>query len=326
MGKKRSRYLSEDELNLLEEQSHNYVETWRDGMDLFLKDGELRGLRDATLFFYEKEVRMIIKYLNEQQLGLLKPYELTKEHIEQNVILYMKNVKKVSVSTINIRLTALKAFIKWLYDNKKIPTNPTKDIKKLKNRKKEIEVFNPDQLRRFFNAIEKNTWIGIRDRTICLVLLECGLRQNEILNLQVSDINWEQNYILVRHTKTFQMRKVPITDQTKKALKRWLLVRGEAKTEQLFCSITNLKLSPRGLHQIIVKYGKKAKIEGVRCSPHTFRSTCASIYLKNSGDLFSLQRIMGWADISMAKVYVKFMHEDVAELHKKHSPLNNLDI
>ncbi|HZH59445.1 MAG TPA: tyrosine-type recombinase/integrase [Metabacillus sp.] len=326
MPKKRSRFLSEEELNLLDEQTHDYVENWSEAMQMFQKDGELRGLREATLFYYEKEVRMAIRYLNEQQLGLLKPYELTKEHIEQNIILYMKNDKQLSVSSINIRLTALKAFIKWLYDNKKIPSNPTQGIKKLKNRKKEIEVFSPDQLRRFFNAIEKNTWIGIRDRAICLVLLECGCRQNELLNLNVSDINWEQNYLLIRHTKTFQMRKVPITEVTKKALKRWLLVRGEAKTEQLFCSITNLKLSPRGLHQIIVKYGRKANIQGVRCSPHTFRSTCASLYVKSSGDLFSLQRIMGWTDISMAKVYVKFMHEDVSELHKKHSPLNNLDI
>ncbi len=301
MPKKRSRFLSEEELNLLDEQTHDYVENWTEAMQMFQKDGELRGLREATIFYHEKEVRMAIRYLNEQQLGLIKPYELTKEHIEQSIILYMKNEKQLSVSSINIRLTALKAFIKWLYDNKKIPTNPTHGITKLKNLKKEIEVFSPDQLRRFFNAIEKGTWFGIRDKALCLVLLECGLRQNEILNLQVSDINWEQNYILVRHTKTFQMRKVPITETTKKILKRWLLVCREAKTEQLFCSITNLKLSPRGLHKIIVKYGRKAKIEGVRSSPYTFRSTCASLYVKSSGDLLSLQMIMGWTDQSIGQ-------------------------
>ncbi|WP_255291939.1 tyrosine-type recombinase/integrase [Bacillus pseudomycoides] len=55
----------------------------------------------------------------------------------------------------------------------------------------------------------------------------------------------------------------------------------------------------RGLHQMIARYGRMAMIENVRVSPHTFRHTCAKFYLKNGGDLFSLQKILGHTDIAM---------------------------
>ena len=74
--------------------------------------------------------------------------------------------------------------------------------------------------------MDRKTWNGIRDYAILLVLIETGLRQNEILNLSVLDVVWEQDLLLVKHTKTYHQRKVPITDNTKNALKRWLLIRG----------------------------------------------------------------------------------------------------
>lgn len=324
--KKRSRYLSEEEMSVLNiEKDENYIESWEEVMDLFLRDGELRGLREASLFYYTKESKMVFSYFKEQDINV-KPYELTKDHIEKNIILYMKNVKNLSPETINIRIRAFKTILIWLSDKKLIPYNPAKNVKKLKTRVKEIEAFSTDHLNRFFNCIERNTWIGVRDMSICLVLLECGLRQNELLNLDVTDIIWEENYLLVRHTKTYRMRKVPITKDTKKALKRWLLIRGEVYTNKLFINISNNPLTNRGLYQLIEKYGKKAKIQGVRCSPHTFRHTCAKLYLKNKGDLFSLQQILGHTDINQTRRYVHFMHEDIAELHSKFSPLKSIKL
>ncbi|KON69614.1 integrase [Peribacillus butanolivorans] len=319
---KRTRFLTKDEQQKLNtvDKKVNYVTDWTSAMEMFLKDCEIRGLREATSFYYVKETRMIFRYWEEQELDI-SPDQLTSEHIT-DLILYMKNKKELSPSSINIRLRAFKTVLKWLYDNKKVPINAGDGVKRLKFRRAAIEAFSVEQLRRFFNEIENNTWIGVRDTAICLVLLECGLRQNEILNLNVFDVVFEQNYIMVRHTKTYHMRKVPITDRTKNAIRRWLTVRGESKYSQLFINISGNQLTNRGLYQLIEKYGKRAKIEGIRCSPHTFRHTCAKLYLKNGGDLFSLQAILGHMNIEQTKRYVTLNHDDVADLHAEHSPLN----
>lgn len=320
--KKRSRYLSEQELQTLghAEEVRKYVADWTAAMDLFLRDCEIRGLREATSFYYVKESRMIFRYWDEQQLDIT-PAKLTTDNLN-DLILYMKNVKKLAPATINIRMRAFKTILRWLHENGHTPTNPSEGVKRLRARQAPIEAFSAEQLSRFFNAIEKNTWIGVRDTAICLVLLECGLRQNELLNINVADVVFEQNYIMVRHTKTYHMRKVPITERTKTAIHRWLLVRGESKQTQLFVNIAGNRLTNRGLFLLIQKYGRRAKIEGVRCSPHTFRHTCAKLYLKNGGDLFSLQAILGHMNIEQTKRYVSLTHDDVTELHAEHSPLN----
>lgn len=319
---KRTRFLTDTEkqmLNIVEDKV-NYISDWNTAMDLFLKDCELRGLRDATIFYYLKEIQMIFRYWRELSLEI-PPNKLTSDNIT-DLILFMKNEKQLSPSTINIRIRAFKTLIKWLFDNKKIPKNVGEGIKRLKSRQPVIETFSIEQINRFINVIEKNTWIGVRDLAICYVLLECGLRQNELLNLNVFDVVFEQNYILVRHAKTYKMRKVPITEPTKHAINRWLTIRGESNYSQLFINISGNQLTNRGLYQLIEKYGKRAKIEGVRCSPHTFRHTMAKLYLRNGGDLFSLQSILGHINIEQTKIYVTLHHDDIAEIHAEHSPLN----
>lgn len=112
------------------------------------------------------------------------------------------------------------------------------------------------------------------------------MRQNELLNLEGTDIIWEENTVLVKHAKTYCMRKVPINEETKSVLKLWLNVRGEAYTNQLFCSISGEILTQRGLYQMISRYGRKAKVENVRVSPHTFRHMCQVVFNKGWGFIF----------------------------------------
>lgn len=317
---KRNFRLSMDELDVLGELEvvEEYVESWEEAFELFHKAGILKGLREATLFHYESQLKSLLRAL---PVGI-KPYEVTKEHIE-DAIVFCKVKRNLQPSTINIVIRANKTFLKFLFENKHIPINPIKDIKKLKTRTKEVEVLTPKQLKTLLSKVDRKTWNGIRDYAILLVLIETGLRQNEILNLCVLDVVWEQDLLLVKHTKTFHQRKVPVTDSTKNALKRWLLIRGEVHTKRLFCGISGMALTSSGLRQMIYKYAKLANIQS-RCSPHIFRHTFASIYLRNGGDLFSLQQIMGHSDITMTRRYTHFMFDDITELHKKYSPLRKL--
>ena len=100
-------------------------------INLFLKDCEIRNLRPHTLKFYRSEINTFLSYLKEQEIdvGSLKPYHVTEEHIKENVILYLLKYKGAKVVTVNARLRALREFFNFLHKEKHVPKNPFENIK-----------------------------------------------------------------------------------------------------------------------------------------------------------------------------------------------------
>ena len=93
----------------------------------------------------------------------------------------------------------------------------------------------------------------------------------------------------------------------------------------LFLTAAGNPITTDRLRTIIEKYARKAGIEGVRCSPHTFRHTFAISYLRNGGDVFSLQRILGHSSLEIVRIYVNYAEADIKACHRRFSPADNLD-
>ncbi len=76
----------------------------------------------------------------------------------------------------------------------------------------------------------------------------------------------------------------------------------------------------------MIYYGKKAGITGVRVSPHTFRHTMAVTFLRNGGDVFILQRILGRSQLEAVRGYVNLAQPDISRVHRRNSPVDNLEL
>ena len=72
--------------------------------------------------------------------------------------------------------------------------------------------------------------------------------------------------------------------------------------------------------------GKQVGLQGVRVSPHTLRHTFATPYIKNGGDAFSLQKILGHSTLDMVRIYVRLADQEVALLHRRFSPMDRMGI
>ena len=85
--------------------------------------------------------------------------------------------------------------------------------------------------------------------------------------------------------------------------------------------------TPRGIFQVVKKLGRLANLEGVRCSPHTFRHTAATLALENGALEFEVQAMLGHSTLTMTRRYVSSLNsEKAAEAHKRFSPVRNLKL
>lgn len=110
-----------------------------------------------------------------------------------------------------------------------------------------------------------------------------------------------------------------------RAMQDWLHTRGHHLGEDhVYISKAAYTLTDRHVRQIVTRLAAKAKIEGVRCSPHTLRHTGATLFIRYGGDPFSLQRLLGHSDISTTMVYVHMAGTALREAHAKASPVDRL--
>ncbi|MTH53534.1 tyrosine-type recombinase/integrase [Bacillus mangrovi] len=324
---RRKNTLDQSELAIMTKDTKSYVSTFEEAIELFVKDCELRNLRPFTIQYYLNEFKAFLNLLSSQGIDIsnLKPFNVTEEHIKENVILFMKNYKGNRVVSINTRLRALRSLFNFLYKHKHISQNPMQNTKLLKDRKRIIPTFNKEQLNKLFRQPDLTTFTGVRDYTIMLLMLETGIRVNELAGLSLNDIRWEDHLVCIRNAKSYRERLVPIQNEMKKQLKKYIAIRGYVESEALFVTVDGTRLTRRGIQQRIIKYGRMSQIEGVRCSCHTFRHTFAKLSVQQGANIFELQAILGHTSMEIVKTYVNLFGTDVRESHKKFSPLKVLD-
>ena len=165
---------------------------------------------------------------------------------------------------------------------------------------------------------------GRRDYALCVLLVDTGLRVSEATGLNLGDVDWVESTVLVMG-KGRKQRRVPFGGVAKRALVKWIEVRGEIPgQEALFITRTEDRLRRERAFCLIQHYGKKARIQGVRVSPHSLRYTFATMWLRSGGDLFTLQRILGHTSLEMVRRYAQQVVTDLQEKHRIHSPMDRL--
>lgn len=138
----------------------------------------------------------------------------------------MRGKKGLKTVTINTWLRAITAFFNYLYKNDYIPENPVKALSIVRDRKDMIVTLSTKQLNNILGKPDLKTFTGVRNYTYMLLLLETGVRANELVGVEVSDIKWEESTVLVHNTKGYKQRFVPLSPTMKDALRRYLSIRG----------------------------------------------------------------------------------------------------
>ena len=235
----------------------------------------------------------------------------------------------LSGHTINTYMRSLRAFWSWLEAEEIIVDNPFSHLKIPRAPIKVIPTLSEEQYRALLAQVDITSPQGYRNYTIILLLLDTMVRVSELTSCRMEDLNLEGRVLKV-WGKGSRERIVPFAKTAQKALWKYISFhRPEPqipRNDMLFLTADGRPMTKNRVETIIKSYGRKAGIEGVRVSPHTFRHTGAVNFLRNGGDLFSLQRIMGHSSLEVLRGYVNLSQGDLNMVHSKASPLDNLDL
>ncbi len=265
---------------------------------------------------------------------LEKKHNITKvEEVDKNVIkkyISYLNTNNHKASYVFSIIKANKIFFKYLVEEEFIDASPFNNIKTPRNDITLILTFNDEEVKRMLSIKTSNhKYINERNKTILIMLIETGIRNFELCNLQTSDI---RNNTLRIFGKGNKERYVGITPELFKQMGRYERVKSNymsdkvAKCDNYFVSQSQRPLTIEMIEKIIRKVGELAKVrDEIRCSPHTFRHYFAQTQIKNGLDVFSLSRILGHSNISITHRYLQSMsNDDILQKSILTSPLRNI--
>ncbi|MBN1368300.1 MAG: tyrosine-type recombinase/integrase [Dehalococcoidales bacterium] len=259
------------------------------------------------------QIRHFIAYLQEQKAWRKHPTIKPRSH-------------GLAGHSIDAYLRAIRAFWTWLVSEEITTANPFTRVKFPRPPKKVVPTFTEDQLRSLLAVLDPATGLGVRDRAMLLLFLDTGLRVSELVNADLVAVDLTAGTLKVCG-KGSRERVVPLGVKVQRALWKYIhQCRPEPTPDnnKLFLNRNGWPISPSYVQKRLKRYARKTDIRGVRVSPHTFRHTFALSYLRNGGDVFSLQRILGHSSLDVVRIYVNLAQSDVREAHRRCSPADHM--
>ncbi|ADV66144.1 tyrosine-type recombinase/integrase [Deinococcus maricopensis] len=275
-----------------------------------------------TLNFYDVSRRTLHRFL-EQEGITPDTDELTVTHLR--AFLVWLGDQGLGPGGIHAQARALKAVFNWGFREELLTRNPAVRLELPSLPKERQPTVTVEVMRSLLKAC-KGTERPLRDSAIVLMLLDTGLRVHELIGLKLEDLQFERGLIRVVG-KGNKERFVPVGSKAMSATSAYL--RRERKQRHpgvphVFLSRSGEVMTRSGISIRLAKLARSTGIEREACAPHAFRRGFAVEFLRNGGDVFTLQQIMGHSSLDMTRRYVTFLDDDLKAAHLRFSPVDNL--
>jgi len=275
---------------------------------------EERGYSISVNEIGREEVRAYIKHLQETERWANRP----------------KNGKdrgKMSAYSVQGHTRALKACWSWLTREGYIMSNPLEKFPLPKVPQYIIRTLTPDQIKLLLSAIDKSTPLGFKYYCIILLLVDCGMRISELVNIKVNNVDFQRGFVTV-FGKGQKQRVVPISRITTRELLRY---RDRFRQDNRFADSPYLfpdqyggAVSVNSIQQYLRRLAQKAGLGEVKVTPHIFRHTAATNAAARGANAFILKEILGHESIQTTMIYVHPQPDDLKAQHNMFSMVNEL--
>lgn len=271
--------------------------TVNNAYEMFMQEQCFRGNSTYTLEYYKRSLNMFINFcsaeMDVEDLDIMtfKAYQLyISEHREIN---------KISVRTY---ARAVKVFYRWLYFENYIDI----DINRLNLMKANKEIILPlsdNEVKQLLTLYDNSSFLSCRNRSIIMLMLDCGLRLGEVVNLMLSDIDFVNHYLVI-NGKGSKQRVVPFDSTISEQLVTYFSYRNNVSSasNSVFLTQKNTAITHNTIKMLFARIKKKKSFS--RVYPHLLRHTFATNYIYNGGNLEVLRVLMGHSTINITQIYI----------------------
>ncbi len=222
-------------------------------------------------------------------------------------------------------LSGVRAFYKYLYLDGYIKDDPTELLESPKLGDHLPEVLTTEEVDRLEQAIDLSKWEGQRNKAIIEVLFSCGLRVSELVNLKMSALYLDEQFVRITG-KGNKERLVPISENAIEQLKYWFIDRSHmnikpGEEDYVFLNRRGAHLTRTMILIMIKRLGAEAGIQKT-ISPHTLRHSFATALLEGGADLRAIQSMLGHESIGTTEIYTHIDTHTLREEILNHHPRN----
>ena len=282
-----------------------------------------KNASENTIEAYVSDLQKLQNFA-EQNLASVTPITISYEHLQE----FLYQVSKINYSerTQARWISSIKGFFSFLLEDELREDNPSTLLETPKLGLYLPDTLSLEEIEKLISATDENTDLAKRNRCMIEVLYGCGLRVSELTELQISNINFKENYLKIQG-KGDKVRFVPLADYTADFIKNYINnIRSKQKinpkhSDILFLNSRGAQISRQMVFLIIKEIVRNAGIQK-NISPHTFRHSFATHLLQNGADLRFIQEMLGHSSITTTEIYTHLNTEELHETILKYHPRN----
>lgn len=300
------------------------METGKDSKDIVSRYKRYlkleKGYSVNTLDAYMRDLDKLVRYLAAEQVHVT---EVKLEQLEH----FAASISDLGIGPRSLAriLSGVRQFYRFLVLDGYMEDDPTELLESPKQPNHLPEVLSTAEVDLLEQAIDLSKWEGHRNRAIIEVLFSCGLRVSELINLKLSNLYVDEQFIRVMG-KGSKERLVPISPRALEELNYWFSMRNEmsikpGEEDYVFLNRRGHHLTRTMILIMIKRYAAEAGIKKT-ISPHTLRHSFATSLLEGGADLRAIQAMLGHESIGTTEIYT---HIDTSTLRQEileHHPRN----
>lgn len=290
----------------------------KEGSELFFMDRDTY-CSDQTVNNYRNTLRYFIDFIVERKQLPAEEIDVTDIDLTDLKVysIYLKNKEKndnhpfvksdasvkISSRTRKDYLKDARAFFNFLVENGNIDKSPADGLKLPRVNPQPIEPLTNDEVRIIDDCYRLNTKFGCRNLAIIHCLLDEGMRSGEVQRLKISDLHFDEDYIVIRNSKGGKGRIIPMARIVKKYMLRYLdEKRPDVSHDYVFCTDTGSPLSGNSIKCLFDRLKKRSGV--IRIYPHLLRHTFATSFILGGGSLEFLRVYLGHSSIDTTQKYL----------------------
>jgi len=282
---------------------------WREALTSFDRSLQARGMAEKTRRAYGLDVGELAVWAAATGVspdGVR--HRILRRYAAQLAAARREGGRALARQTVARKLAAIRSFYGHLVERGALEQNPADLVPSPRRPRGLPRALRTDQIERLLDRIPTRTPLEARDRALFELAYSCGLRCEEIVNLDVDSIDFdgEELRVLGKGSKT---RIVPVGEPAQAALERYLSrsrpsLAGRRGEPALFVSKTGRRLSASDVRRRLRVWLRTAGLAG-GISPHVLRHSFATHLLEGGADLRAIQELLGHASLSTTQLYTR---------------------